>query len=138
MIQFLLDTNVISEPLRPDPHPAVIERLRLYQDALAISAITWHELWFGCQQLPASARRTAIERYLLEVIAPSMPILSYDEGAAEWHAHECARLAALGKPPPFADGQIAATAWRYDLALVTFNKSDYQGFEAIRLDDWRV
>ena len=135
--RYLLDTNIISEPLRPEPHPVVLEKLRLNQDELATSAITWHELWFGCQRLPASARRAAIEQYLREVIARSMPVLPYDEGAAKWHARERARLAALGRTQPFADGQIAAIACQNNLILVTFNISDYQGFEEIRLEDWR-
>jgi tRNA(fMet)-specific endonuclease VapC len=40
----------------------------------------------------------------VEVVAPTMPILPYDEQAAEWHAAERARLAGIGKTPPFADG----------------------------------
>jgi tRNA(fMet)-specific endonuclease VapC len=136
-IRYLLDTNIISEPLRPEPHPLVLENLRLHQEELAISAITWHELWFGCRRLPASTRRSAIERYLLEVIEPSMPIIPYDENAADWHAHERARLTAEGKTPPFAVGQIAAIAHQNDLVLVTFNVIDYQGFQGIRLEDWR-
>ncbi len=135
-IRYLLDTNIISEPLRPEPHPLVLENLRLHQEELAISAITWHELWFGCQRLPASTRRSAIERYLLEVIEPSMPIIPYDENAAEWHAHERAHLTAEGKTPPFADGQIAAIAHQNNLVLVTFNPSDYLGFLDIQLEDW--
>jgi tRNA(fMet)-specific endonuclease VapC len=100
-LRYLLDTNIVSEPLRPEPQPLVLEKLRQNQDALAISAITWHELWFGCQRLPASVRRSAIEKYLVEVIAPSMPILSYDEAAAEWHAHQRARLVAAGSVLPY-------------------------------------
>lgn len=134
---YLLDTNIVSEPLRPEPHRVVLENLRLHQEVLAISAITWHELWFGCLRLPASARRSAIERYLLEVIQPSMPILAYDERAAQWHAQERSRLAALGQTPPFADGQIAAIAHQNDLVLVTFNTVDYQGFQDIQLENWR-
>jgi tRNA(fMet)-specific endonuclease VapC len=136
-LRYLLDTNVISEPLRPAPDAGVLEKLRLHEDSLAISAITWHELWFGCQRLPDSARRVAIEIYLLEVVAPAMPILPYEEGAAAWHAAERARLAAQGHMPPFADGQIAAIAHQGQLTLVTFNTSDYQGFQEIRLEDWR-
>jgi tRNA(fMet)-specific endonuclease VapC len=136
-LRYLLDTNIVSEPLRPEPHPVVLERLHLHQEELAVSAITWHELWFGCQRLPPSIRRSAIERYLLEVIEPSMPVLAYDEGAAEWHARERARLSAMGQTPPFADGQIAAIAHQNDLVLVTFNTPDYLGFQEIQLEDWR-
>ena len=136
-LRYLLDTNVISEPLRPTPHPAVLEKLRLNEDFLTISAITWHELWFGCLRLPVSARRTAIEAYLLQVVAPSIPVIPYEESAAAWHAAERARLATLGLTPPCADGQIAAIAHQNELTLVTFNSADYQGFQDILLDDWR-
>jgi tRNA(fMet)-specific endonuclease VapC len=135
-LHYLLDTNVISEPLRPAPHPGLLEKLRLNENSLAISAITWHELWFGCLRLPDSARRKAIETYLLQVIAPTMPILPYAEDAAAWHAAERARLAAQGQTPPFADGQIAAIAHQHELTLVTNNTVDYQGFQEINLEDW--
>jgi tRNA(fMet)-specific endonuclease VapC len=98
--------------------------------------VVWHELWFGCQRLPVSAKRAAIERYLNEVVAVSMPIFSYDQAAAEWHAAERARLTALGKTPPFADGQIMAIAHANSLILVTQNPSDYAAFGKVKVEDW--
>jgi tRNA(fMet)-specific endonuclease VapC len=134
--RYLLDTNVLSEPLRPAPQPKVIERLRRHQDELATASIVWHELWFGCQRLPDSAKRQAIEDYLTQVIALSLPILPYDERAAEWHAAERARLTRTGKTPAFADGQIAAIAKTNELILVTFNRADYTGFQDLTFEDW--
>ena len=113
-----------------------MERLRRRHDELATAAIVWHELWFGCQRLPDSTRRQAIEEYLTLVIAPSLPILPYDERAAEWHAAERARLTRAGKTPAFADGQIAAIARTNDLILVTFNRADYADFQDLALEDW--
>ena len=136
-VRYLLDTNVLSEPLRPVPHPKVIDRLRRHQDELATASIVWHELWFGCQRLPDSAKRQAIEDYLTHVIAPSLPILPYDERAAEWHAAERARLTQAGQTPSFADGQIAAIARTQELILVTFNRADYAGFQDLTIEDWR-
>ena len=75
-VKYLLDTNIVSEPLRPTPNAKVLARLKRHQDELAIASVVWHELWFGCQRLPASAKRTAIERYLNEVVAVSMPDLA--------------------------------------------------------------
>lgn len=135
--QYLLDTNVISEPLRPKPHPKILQRLQKHQEQLAIAAIVWHELLFGCYRLPASAKRTAIENYLLQVVAPSVTILPYDEPAADWHAAERARLVSAGKTPSFADGQIAAIARTNDLILVTLNLADYADFRDLALEDWR-
>jgi tRNA(fMet)-specific endonuclease VapC len=134
--RFLLDTNIVSEPLRLRPNAHVLKHLQLHQGELAIAATTWHELWFGCQRLPASAKRAIIEDYLNELVALSLPVLPYDERAAEWHASVRARLVAAGKTPGFADGQIAAVAVTNALTLVTLNVVDYGEFTELSLADW--
>ena len=108
--RYLLDTDILSEPLRPAPAPKLLEALRRHQGRLATASIVWHELLFGSFRLPDGPKRRAIQRYLAEVVAPTLPILPYDERAAAWHAGERARLTAEGLTPPFADGQIASIA----------------------------
>ena len=135
-LRYLLDTNVVSEPLRPRPNSKLLARLQQHQAELAIAAPVWHELWFGCDRLPVSAKRNAIEAYLNEVVAVTMPVLAYDERAAEWHARERARLVSVGKTPAFVDGQIAAIAVVSDLELVTLNAADYRDFEGLSVADW--
>ena len=135
-LRYLLDTNVVSEPLRPRPNSKLLARLQQHQAELAIAAPVWHELWFGCDRLPVSAKRSAIEAYLNEVVAVTMPVLAYDERAAEWHARERARLVSVGKTPAFVDGQIAAIAVVSDLELVTLNAADYRDFEGLSVADW--
>jgi tRNA(fMet)-specific endonuclease VapC len=135
-LAFLLDTNVLAEPLRPAPNPTVLSKLKEFENQLAIPSIAWHEMWFGCQRLPTSARRKVIEKYLLEVVAGSLPILPYDSQAAEYHAAERVRLAGIGKTPSFADGQIAAIAHANDLILVTFNLADFVEFRDIQVKTW--
>ena len=135
-LKYLLDTNVVSEPLRPNPAPRILRRLRRHEGEMAIPSIVWHELQFGCLRLPRSRRRTAIESYLHDVVLASFPILDYDRAAAEWHALERARLAAVGRTPPFIDGQIAAIARVNDLALVTSNRAGFRGFKGLRLAVW--
>jgi tRNA(fMet)-specific endonuclease VapC len=137
MTRYLLDTNVLSEPLRVEPDPHVLQQLRQHAGDCALAAVAWHELWFGCMQLRESARRRKIEDYLLRVIQPSLPILAYDAEAAAWHAQERARLKTIGRIPPFADGQIAAIAVTQNLVLVTFNAQDFQQFTGLRLESWR-
>lgn len=56
----------------------------------------------------------------------------------EWHARERARLAAQGRTPPFADGQIAAITRVNDLILVTSSTDDFEPFEGLRIVDWRA
>jgi tRNA(fMet)-specific endonuclease VapC len=75
-------------------------------------------------------------RYPNEVVYPSMAILPYSIEAAEWHAAERARLTAIGKTPPFADGQIIAVAFANDLTLVTLNPSDYASFSGVKIENW--
>jgi tRNA(fMet)-specific endonuclease VapC len=133
---FLLDANVVSEPLRPSPNPGVLRGLREHEGQIGIASVVWHELRFGCERLPASRKRTVIESYLSEVILAMLPIVPYDRAAAEWHAGERARLTSLGRTPPFADGQIAATARVNELVLVTANRAHFEAFEGLRIEDW--
>lgn len=135
-LKYLLDTNVVSEPLRPKPKHTVIRRLSRHEDEIAISSVVWHELRFGADRLPPSRRRDAIVRYLDDVVLAAMPILDYDRAAAEWHAKERARLASLGETPSFADGQIAAIAHVNDLTLVTFNDADLRRFHELHVVSW--
>jgi len=135
-LKYLLDTNVVSEPLRPEPAPGVLRGMRRHEGELAVPSIVWHELRFGCLRLPKSRRRTAIEHYLQDVVLASFPILDYDRAAAEWHAMERTRLAAAGKTPPFIDGQIAAIARVNGLVLVTSNRTDFARFKGLRVTSW--
>lgn len=134
--RYLLDTNILSEPLRPRPNDNVVRLLHLHQAEIVTATLVWHELLFGCYRLPTSARRTAIEDYLFHVVVPTVPFLPYDEAAARWHAAERARLVALGRTPPFADGQIAAIAATQALTLVARNTKDYSEFTGVEVIDW--
>ena len=135
-LRYLLDTNVVSEPLRPKPNPAVLAKLREHQNEIATATVVWHELLFGCQRLPESKKRRKIETYLQKVVQPHIPLLSYDEAAATWHAKERTRLVAAGKTPAFADGQIAAIAYANNLTLVTNNTDDFKNFSNLKLENW--
>lgn len=136
-LKYLLDTNIVSEPLRPKPHRGVVRKLSRHEDEIAISSIVWHELRYGVERLPPSRRRDAIVQYLDEVVLATMPMLNYDRAAAEWHAKQRALLVDRGATPPFADGQIAAIAQVNDLALVTFNDADFRHFQGLRVLSWR-
>ena len=135
-LRFLLDTNVVSEPLRPEPAAGIMRRLRDPEGEMAIPSLVWHELRYGCARLPRSRRREAIEHYIEDVVAVSFPVLEYDRDAADWHALERARLEAAGKTPPFVDGQIAGIARVNDLILVTSNKADFRAFKGLRVRSW--
>ena len=134
---FLLDTNIISEPLRSRPNPVVIRMLQQYSSDIATATVVLHELLFGCYRLPIeSNKRQIIEVYLQREIKQKIPIIPYDIAAAEWFARERARLTAIGKTPAYADGQIAAIAQVNDLTLVTNNVADYSNFQNLKIENW--
>ena len=135
-MRYLLDTNTVSEPLRPKPAASIVRELRRHDGEIAIPAPVWHELRFGCARLPPSRRRQAVERYIEDVVLESFPVLDYDREAADWHAAERARLGADGRTPPFVDGQIAAVAYVNDLTLITSNARDFEGFRGLRTRSW--
>lgn len=135
-LEFLLDTNVLSEPARPAPNPRVTKKLVKAEGRIATASVVWHELWFGCHRLPPSRRRSTLEAYLKDVIAPHVPVLGYDDAAATWHASERARLEREGKTPSFADGQIASIARVYGLVLVTANVRDFALFDELTVESW--
>lgn len=136
-LAYLLDTNIVSEPLTKKPSKTVLGKLREHEGRLALAAPVWHELVFGCERLAKSKKRRLIEAYLSEVVGPSLPILAYDEAAAAWHGKERARLEKRGRPPTFVDGQIAAIAVTQNLVLVTANTRDFRRFEGLVVENWR-
>ncbi len=135
-MRYLLDTDIVSEPAKQRPNPKVVGRLKAHRDEIATASPVWHELLYGCARLPASSRRQSLERYLNDVLAPTLAILPYDTAAAAWHAAERARLEARGRTPPFVDGQIAAVARVRGLTLVTRNVGDYDDFDGLVVEDW--
>jgi tRNA(fMet)-specific endonuclease VapC len=93
-------------------------------------------LQFGVRRLPRGKRRGGLEAFLQEVVHATLPILPYDERAAEWHGDERARLERLGKATPFVDAQIAAIAVTCGLPLVTANPTDFKLFKGLVVQNW--
>lgn len=140
MIRYLLDTNIVSEPVKPDPSEVVLAELRERSGTVALPAIAWHELVYGAERMDEGRRRSYLLDYLHEVVRPSMPILPYDAAAARWHGRARAALERDGFSTPFADGQIAAIAGADGLTVVTENTSDFEPFteldEGVHVENW--
>ena len=136
---FLLDTNVVSELLRPSPEPVVEAWVG---DARAtdlyFSAIGEAELRYGVAILPAGRRQTAlasaIEAILREDFADR--ILPFDSEAAREYADIAAARRSAGRPFAPADCQIAAIARSRGMAVVTRNLRDFEDIGAEVVDPW--
>lgn len=134
--RYLLDTNVISVLARRSCPAILLDRIEANEGRLAIASLVWHELRFGCERLPPSARRRELERFLVQVVGPMFEVLDYDRRAADWHAQERARLAREGRTLPFVDGQIAAMAAVNELVLVSESTRDFEHFTGLQVEDW--
>jgi tRNA(fMet)-specific endonuclease VapC len=137
-LNYLLDTNILSEAKRPHPNEKVMEKLRLYRQETATAILVIHEMLYGCLRLPISKKRQDIEDYINNVMLAEIPLLDYDLKSAQYHAQERARLSKIGKNPGFIDGQIASIAVTNNLILVTNNVADFQDFDGINIENWFI
>jgi len=137
-LRYLLDTNTLSEPLKPQARSRVIDSLTASEHEIATAAPVVYEMIQGAYRLPELAKKRAeVLRYLEEFVA-TIPILPYDAAAARWHGQEQARLVNLGRTPAFIDGQIAAIAKVNELVLVTRNLKDFENFTGLSLENWFI
>lgn len=134
----LLDTNVVSEAMKPDPAPAV----RAWLDAQAaetlyLSSVTIAELMFGVGALPAGRRRDMLTAALDGVLALfGARILPFDTEAARRYAELAVRARAAGKGFPTPDGYIAAIAAAHDFAVASRDTSAFLAAGLAVIDPW--
>lgn len=133
---YLLDTNTISEIEHIPANPNVLAQAQAHRQQMAIASVSWQELLFGYYRLPESMRKQRVGYFLEKTVKPNFPILLYDQAAAAWFAKERARLAQIGRPPSYSDGQIAAIAAANNLILITRNTADFADFAGLTVENW--
>ena len=132
---WLLDTNIISELIRPHPHPGVRQRFIEHEFELALPCMVWQELLYGLYRLPEGRRKVELTAFLFQV-ADALPKLAYDAAVAQRHAHLRAESAQRGRVLCEPDAHITAIALAHDLTLVTRNTRDFDGIPGLRLANW--
>lgn len=135
---YLLDTNVISEFLKPRPNSAVIRAASEKRDVCAICSVVWQESVFGYEKMPEGKRKEHVGEYLLK-IKSMYSIIPYDSFAAQICGELQARCEERGVPVPRYDSQIAATAIANNMILITHNTADYEALQEnsmLHVEDW--
>jgi hypothetical protein len=131
-VKFLVDANLLSEPTRPAPAPAVVEWLRRHESEIAVDPIILGEIRFGIHLLPAGKRRRRLERWFEEGVGKILCVPWEAATGLRW-AKLLADLRAAGRAMPIKDSMIAATALAYGLTMATHNPRDFEkaGLEVV-------
>ena len=130
-MSFLLDTNVVSESMRPQPHSGVMAWLaNVDEDRVHLSVVTLAEVRYGIELLPTGQRRKRLDDWLRQdlVLRFEGRILPISAEIADAWGTIVARRDAIGRPISVMDAFIAATAEAHALTLVT---RDVAGFETV-------
>lgn len=136
-MKYLLDTNILSELVRPHPDPNVLAHYQHHWRHCQTAAVIEHEIRYGIARHPSLQRRQVLAQAYDQLLdANGITVLPYSSQAARWHAEERARLEALGQPRPFADGQLAAIAVTCSLILVTRNTTDFSDYSGLCIENW--
>ncbi|MGC2776902.1 MAG: type II toxin-antitoxin system VapC family toxin [Bradyrhizobium sp.] len=134
----LLDTNVVSEAMKPEPSPAVRAWLdEQAAETLYLSSVTIAELMFGIGVLPKGRRKDRLSTALdgvLELFGTRL--LPFDTSAARRYAELAIKARAAGRGFPTPDGYIAAIAAAHDLAVASRDTSAFKAAGLTVIDPW--
>jgi len=135
----ILDTNVLSETMRPAPAPGVLRWLAsLPPSGVFTTTISEAEILFGLALLPRGARRDALTLASKAVFAQDFAerVLPFDRAATEEFADIAAARRQAGRPISHADAQIAAIARSRKAAVATRNIGDFEHCQIRVVDPW--
>jgi predicted nucleic acid-binding protein len=137
----ILDTNVLSEMMRPEPNSTVAAWISARPaSSLFTTTVTQAEILYGAKLLSSVRRRTRLEAALNEMFASDFAgrILSFDQAAAQAYAEIAAARRRAGRPIAQLDAQIAAIARSRDAAVATRNVADFERCGIGVIDSWRA
>lgn len=135
----LVDTNVISEPLRREPNAAVIEWLDAQNvETLFLAAISLAEIRLGVAVLPEGRRREWLHQSIEQRVLPLFRgrILPFDDAASKAYASLRARARAPGVAIAPSDGFIAGTAEANGLIVATRDVTPFEAMGIRVIDPW--
>lgn len=138
-MNFLLDTNVVSEWVKARPNAGVAVWLEdVDEDRVFISVVTLAELRYGIERMAAGSRRKRLDEWLRNELPLRFEgrVLPVDNVVADAWGKVVARSEAAGRPIGVIDAFISATANVHSLTLVTRNASDFESSLKAIVNPW--
>jgi toxin FitB len=138
-VNFLLDTNVVSEWAKPRPDPGVVEWLaNADEDRLFLSVATLAELRYGIERMPTGRKSTQLREWLEMELTGRFEgrVVAIDEAVAATWGILLAKADAAGRPMGSMDGFLAATAVVHQMMLVTRNEMDFSAAGIKTINPW--
>ncbi|MCQ4626367.1 type II toxin-antitoxin system VapC family toxin [Corynebacterium sp. CCUG 65737] len=135
----ILDTNVLSEVVKPEPSEHVLQWLRSISDETGTTAVNEAELRAGLRAMPAGQRRRELENVLLgqlEHFHSVGSILNFDHFASTEYADILALRRSAGRPISPQDAMIAAICRSSNAGLATRNVRDFEGLGLNLMNPW--
>jgi toxin FitB len=136
---YLLDTNVISDGVKPQPNPAVTQWLQIIpSNQIFLSVITIGEITRGITKQAGTKRSLELSQWLETDLCPRFAgrILPIDEAIMRVWGEFYAQAVTQGNTPPMLDSLLAATAIKHGLILVTRNTKDIAMLPVTTLNPW--
>lgn len=137
----LLDTNIVSELMRPRPNPRIVDWIASQlSSTLYISAVSEAELRYGLEIMPMGRRRERLSEQLEGMLRWDFfdRLLPFDSAAAHAYAAIAATRRADGRSVNIADCQIAAIALSRGATVATRNVDDFQESVPHVINPWAV
>ena len=136
----VLDTNVVSEAMKPEPHPSVRRWLNdQVAETLYISSVTLAEILFGIAALPAGKRKDMLAQALDELTALFRDrVLPFDTDAARHYAVLAVTAKTCGRGFPTPDGYIAAIAASRKFIVASRDTAPYEAASVSVINPWEV
>ena len=135
----LLDTNVISEIMRPVPEPAVIAWVQsLPRKEFWTSSVVVAELLSGIDLMPSGHKQEGLRKAVEEMLAEDFhgQILNFDLAAARCFGQILSARQRMGRPINEMDAQLAATARVHGAAIATRNIKDFMACDLVLVNPW--
>jgi predicted nucleic acid-binding protein len=134
----LLDTNVVSGLMRPEPDAALARWMStIDRESFAVSTVTVAEIAFGLGRLPDGKRKSMLTTSA-DRLFHGMDIVDFDTAMATRSGAFRAKRERAGRPLGFADSMIAGTASQLEVALASRNINDFAGLDLSVVDPWRA